>query len=218
MDHSWINALRTSVEYQNGVRDFIEFAKQNANDVSGKFYCPCVKCLNERRLSPEAIRTHLICEGFCKTYTVWVWHGEKIPSGSQHGEVVFDDNDTDMDDRIEDIIRDVGEEAFHHSHAYGNMCSDAKTPLYPGCKKYQLLNAVLKLVSLKARHGWSDKSFSEMLEAFKDMLPDDNVLPHRYYDAKKILCPLGMEYKKIHACPNDCILYRVCRDAELSDM
>ena len=47
-----------------------------------------------------------------------------------------------------------------------------------------------------------------MLEAFKDILPDDNVLPHRYYDAKKILCPLGMEYKKIHACPNDCILYR----------
>ena len=47
-----------------------------------------------------------------------------------------------------------------------------------------------------------------MLEAFKDMLPDDNVLLHRYYDAKKILCPLGMEYKKIHACPNDCVLYR----------
>ena len=71
MDHSWINALRTSVEYQNGVRDFIEFAKQNAHDNSRKFYCPCVKCLNERRLSVEVIHTHLICEGFCKIYTVW---------------------------------------------------------------------------------------------------------------------------------------------------
>ncbi|KAK4258303.1 hypothetical protein QN277_007763 [Acacia crassicarpa] len=83
-----------------------------------------------------------------------------------------------MDDRIEDIIRDVEEEAFYQSHAYGNVCSDAKTPLYSRCKKYQLLNAVLNLVSLKARHGWSDNSFSEMLETFKDMLPDDNVLPH----------------------------------------
>ena len=46
MDHSWINDLRTSVEYQNGVRDFIEFAKRNVHDDSGKFYCPCVKCLN----------------------------------------------------------------------------------------------------------------------------------------------------------------------------
>ena len=79
------------------------------------------------------------------------------------------------------------------------MCSDAKKPLYLGCKKYQLLNAILKLVSLKARHGWSNKRFLEMLEAFKDMLPYDNMLPHRYYDAKKILCPLGMEYKKIYA-------------------
>ena len=24
----------------------------------------------------------------------------------------------------------------------------------------------------------------------------------------KILFPMGMEYQKIHACPNDCILYR----------
>ena len=39
-----------------------------------------------------------------------------------------------------------------------------------------------------------------MLEAFKDMLPDDNVLMHQFYDAKKILCPLGIEYKKsMHA-------------------
>ena len=33
-------------------------------------------------------------------------------------------------------------------------------------------------------------------------------MPKSYYKAKKILCPMGMEYQKIHACPNDCILYR----------
>ena len=107
MDHSWINTLRTSVEYDNGVREFLEFAKRNATNDSRKFYCPCVECLNERRLSAEDIYTHLICEGFCKTYTVWIWHGEEMPSASQHGEVAFDDNDMDMDDRIEDIIRDA---------------------------------------------------------------------------------------------------------------
>ena len=40
------------------------------------------------------------------------------------------------------------------------------------------------------------------------MLPEDNTLPKNHYEAKKILCPVGMEYQKIHACPNDCILYR----------
>ncbi|XP_073121652.1 uncharacterized protein [Henckelia pumila] len=40
------------------------------------------------------------------------------------------------------------------------------------------------------------------------MLPDHNELPLSYYDAKKSFSALGMNYVKIHACPNDCILYR----------
>ena len=42
----------------------------------------------------------------------------------------------------------------------------------------------------------------------QELLPEENTLPKSYYQAKKILCPMGMEYQKIHACPNDCILYR----------
>jgi hypothetical protein len=42
----------------------------------------------------------------------------------------------------------------------------------------------------------------------KKMLPKDNKLPVSMYGAKKIVCPLGLEVHKIHACPNDCILYR----------
>ena len=35
-----------------------------------------------------------------------------------------------------------------------------------------------------------------------------NELPLSIYEAKKTLNALGMEYEKIHACSNDCILYR----------
>jgi len=38
------------------------------------------------------------------------------------------------------------------------------------------------------------------------MLPEENTLPNQNYEAKKILCPLGMEYKKIHLRSNDYIL------------
>ncbi|KAL6334208.1 hypothetical protein AAG906_006801 [Vitis piasezkii] len=41
-----------------------------------------------------------------------------------------------------------------------------------------------------------------------NMLPVNNELPLSMYEAKKALNTLGMEYEKIHACPNDCILYR----------
>jgi len=39
------------------------------------------------------------------------------------------------------------------------------------------------------------------------MLSEDNTLPRNHYEAKKILCPVGMQYQKIYACPNDCSLY-----------
>ena len=68
MDHSWINALRTSVEYDNGVREVLEFGKRNADDDSGMLYGPYVECLNESQLSVIDIYTHLFCEGFCKSY------------------------------------------------------------------------------------------------------------------------------------------------------
>jgi len=38
------------------------------------------------------------------------------------------------------------------------------------------------------------------------MLPKDNELPSTMYEVKQLVCPLGLEVQKIHACPNDCIL------------
>ncbi|KAG9449485.1 hypothetical protein H6P81_009450 [Aristolochia fimbriata] len=43
---------------------------------------------------------------------------------------------------------------------------------------------------------------------FKDALPSDNTLPGSWYEAKKMMYDLGLDYEKIHACPNNCILFR----------
>jgi len=63
-------------------------------------------------------------------------------------------------------------------------------------------------MNLKAINGWADKSFMKLLQLLKEMLPAGNSLPNHNYEAKNILCPMDMEYKKIHACPNDSILYK----------
>ena len=42
----------------------------------------------------------------------------------------------------------------------------------------------------------------------KPKLPKDNELPETTYEAKKAICPLGLDVQKIHACINNCILYR----------
>ena len=88
------------------------------------------------------------------------------------------------------------------------MKDDSLTELYPGCLSFTRLSAVLWLFNMKARNGWTDRSFTELLEFLHQILPEGNTLPTSHYEAKKILCPMGLEYRKIHACPNDCILYR----------
>ena len=40
------------------------------------------------------------------------------------------------------------------------------------------------------------------------MLLEKNELPEKTYLAKQMICPIGLEVEKIHACSNDCILYR----------
>jgi len=103
--------------------------------------------------------------------------------------------DVEMGDRMEDMICDLGQESFQQAHApmYDTLQSDSKKPLYPGCNNSLiLLSAVLSLVNVNAKYGWSDKSFSSLLQVVHDMLPEENTLPKSYYQAKKILCPMGM--------------------------
>ena len=49
MNRAWMDALRTSGEYQKGVEEFIEFSKRNAPSKNGRYPCPCVKCVNVDR-------------------------------------------------------------------------------------------------------------------------------------------------------------------------
>jgi len=104
--------------------------------------------------------------------------------------------------------RDIGEDSFHQAHVYDSLKEYSVTKLYPGCSTFSRLSTVLRLFNIKTRNGWTNKSFTELLELFHQILPEGNTLPSSHYEAKKILCPIGMEYRKIHVCPNDCILYR----------
>ncbi|CAL9018527.1 unnamed protein product [Prunus brigantina] len=75
--------------------------------------------------------------------------------------------------------------------------------MYPGCRNYTKLSALVKLYNLKAKHGMSDVCFTELLILQGDLLPEGNTIPTSMYEAKKTLCALGLSYEKMHACPND---------------
>ena len=175
--------------------------------LGGNYLCPCVNCVNGKRQSLDDIRSHLICDSFSRSYTNWISHGE-LPNilTTTNIEVVH----VQTGNRMEDMIRNFGQEGFLHAHApyYEELQTYSMLWLYLGCTTFTRLSVVLALVNLKARFGWSDKSLTELLVLLKNMLPNNNKLPKSHYEAKKILCPAGMEYQKIHACRNDCMLYR----------
>jgi len=100
------------------------------------------------------------------------------------------------------------ENNLHQAQVYYSLKDDSVTKLYPSCSSFSRLSTILWLFNIKARNGWSDKSFTELLKLLHEILLEGNTLPTIHYEAKKILCPIGMEYQKIHVCLNDCILYR----------
>jgi hypothetical protein len=88
------------------------------------------------------------------------------------------------------------------------MLEDHKNSLYPKCENCpKKLDSTLELLKWKVEKGLSDSGFEKLLKMMKNMLPKDNELPASTYEEKKVVCTLGLELQKIHACPNDCILY-----------
>jgi hypothetical protein len=89
------------------------------------------------------------------------------------------------------------------------MLEDHKKSLYPKCQNgLKKLGSTLELLKWKAEEDLSNSGFEKLLKMMKNMLPKDNEFPTNMDEAKKVVCPLGLEVQKIHACPNDYILYR----------
>jgi hypothetical protein len=183
----------------------------------------------------KVVKSHLIKRGFKKSYTIWTTHGEiddallEVDTGGvgddnshYQDDSVFDGDDHGIDD---DDDFDYEELLCHvEPHVLNSLGTDrgldnikildksSREPLYDesnGCgKEFTQLRIVLELLKLKASHGWSDNSFSELLSLLAKLLPKPNTLPTITYRAKKLICSLSLGVDKIHACPNYCILYR----------
>ncbi|XP_054817820.1 uncharacterized protein LOC129317532 [Prosopis cineraria] len=216
MDKEWMSANRLSKEYWDGVADFIKFAVNNAEDCR-RIVCPCLSYGNVKSVSPETCELHLFKYGIGQSYKCWVKHRE-IPEDVNNSSWAYmksysssPDSDTSAykaDCYFEELANEMEGELKNFPEKLEKLKINAETPLYEGCTEFTLLSAVLELYNLKATSGWSDTSFSSLLSLIRLMLLKNNKLPSRLYDAKKVLRTVGLSYKKIHACPNDCILFR----------
>ncbi|XP_062100095.1 uncharacterized protein LOC133805968 [Humulus lupulus] len=210
MDQKWMSANRLSEEYKNGVDFFLRFCLENGGDPNFTC-CPCLKCFKVTKLSFNKIKEHLFFNGIDRSYKIWYSHGEKppnIPDPPSRISKVRRNRDEVNWDSLDEMIDDAHYGSTVDLNKFETLLSDAEKPIYPDCKRFTKLSTLLRLFNLKAKHGWSDRSLTELLSFLKELLPECNEMPMSFYEAKKTICSLGMEYEKIHACPNDCILYR----------
>ncbi len=216
MDLEWITtADRDSVEYFRGVTALVAAATStNSVDAPEYIWCPCHDYKKDRLLPAQRVHSHLLTTGFMDNFL-----GEEEQDEGSANNCHGHDADVGYDEEEDQTCVDHGEpnldhmlrdgERFDTDHKFTTMVKDSKTPIYNGCKaEHSKLQVVLSLLHLKASNGLSDKSFTELLELMKEILATDNVLPESTYQAKKVICPLGLDIQKIHACLNDCILYR----------
>ncbi|XP_024004018.1 uncharacterized protein LOC112081492 [Eutrema salsugineum] len=101
----------------------------------------------------------------------------------------------------------VEDEALEETE-FRTKLREAETPLYSTCVKYTKVAAIMGLYRIKVKSGLSENYFDQLLVLIQDMLPEDNVLPKSTDAIKKFLKVFGFGYENIHACRNDCILYR----------
>jgi hypothetical protein len=67
-----------------------------------------------------------------------------------------------------------------------------------------MYTSILELLTLKAKHSWSDSSFSDLLCILAWLLPKPNRVPANIYRAKNLVSPVIIGV----VCSNHCILYR----------
>ncbi|XP_049353828.1 uncharacterized protein LOC125818345 [Solanum verrucosum] len=230
MDKSWMCCTdRSSDVYLKGVESFLQFAFKQS-ELEDEIPCSCKKCNNVFHKSRDVVKEHLIIFGIVQGYTRWLYHGEFAPKkqnvnqeekGKEPGVPSQKKRKERGDDMFEMIYDVVGPEITNDSSGvkykhgdtseststFSKLLEDAAQQLYPGCETFSKLSLIVELFQIKCLYGLSGKAVDSILKLFKQALPSGETLPESFYGAKKVIKNLGLNYEKIHACENDCMLF-----------
>ncbi|XP_074359031.1 uncharacterized protein LOC141698259 [Apium graveolens] len=203
----WIFLPKYSDKYRKGVEDFV--TKAFSKYVVGKeLTCPCKICSNHFWSDAKGIHEHLVCNGPCPHSLEWIYEVSTLRKENIIGDI--DEMDTDigmgLGDEFEAMMQNVygtGNDTSEHGVRKGmnadtrkfyRLVNEGRKPLYPESKNFTRLSFIVRLYQLKCIHVFS--------EAF----PNVNV-PSSFNSVKVMIKDLGLDYQKINACPNDCLLF-----------
>nr|ABF96285.1 transposon protein, putative, CACTA, En/Spm sub-class [Oryza sativa Japonica Group] len=173
MDRSWMyHVHRSSIEYREGVNEFVTFAENDRKSrMSMYILCPCRDCKNEKMILDSS-----------EVYSHLITNGfmKKYICWTKHGEQEAPDATAEevLDQDVENTA--AAREGMFVPSPLGGETIDLDT---------QFLSTML--------HDIEDAEDNDRdFEKFKG-----NNLPQMTYEAKQVLCPLGLEeYADLDVC------------------
>ncbi|KAJ6848888.1 uncharacterized protein M6B38_271900 [Iris pallida] len=188
MNREWIKSdNRVSAEYREGIDAFIILASSQEG-VNRRIRCPCNTCRNTEFKPTVEVRLHLLRNGFNKSYTTWILHGEKLQDTTETSNINCDEhlNDEIQMDDVDDLIGLV-----HDAYAFENVNSSqpheemfGETPNDEVSKFKLLKDATVKFYPRKHR----------LHETYKRFQTDEERLANGPSDVKSEDQKLLIEY------------------------
>jgi len=201
---------KASAEWQQGLTDYLD-STFGGSSKGGTAPCPCSACRSMSFRKRSDVQNHLLRKGFDESF---IQEQESICEGS-----AIDDDD-DVDDRagttelLHSLIRgtirgEIDEEQPNEkAKKFFKLLQEAKKELFPGCTEATQVSFIVKMFQMKCMFGCSNACMEYVLGLFLLILPKGHCLPDSMEKIKKVVRDLGLNYEKIDACYNDCVLFR----------
>jgi hypothetical protein len=169
--------------------------------------CPCRECRNLIRLKKVEVSYYVFKHGFMLHYLVWHEHGEVETT-------VESDGDQDVD-QIYDMVDDIRNEylELRNNQAlledvkeFYKLLEALEAKVHEGTD-VTILQAVTRLMAMKSKYNFSNNYYNDIVKLIIDLIPSNHNMPKDLYHCKKIVASLGMNYQKIDACEDNCMLF-----------
>nr|GEY62561.1 hypothetical protein [Tanacetum cinerariifolium] len=169
---------------------------------------------------------HLTKYGWDPSYKTWTSHGESNlppPVIDNTRQPHMSDMRTYLNDlsyippnnkQNEPTQGDIGETSNEPTQAKRNefeeLYASSNEELYLGCDYVTRLDFMANFTYFKVKGKLTDSISNEMLKFFQHVFPTSKgyKLPPSYYTIKKTFKMIELGYKSIHACVNNCFLFR----------
>jgi hypothetical protein len=140
-------------------------------------------------------------------YLVWCEHGEVETT-------VVSDRDEDVD-RMDDMVDDIRNEypELRNNEAlpedvkeFYKLLKASEAKVHKGTD-VSVLQAVTRLMAMKSNYNFSNNCYNDIVKLIIDLIPSNHNMPKDLYHCKKIMAGLGINYQKIDACEDNCMLF-----------